>query len=798
MRRILGLLLLSSLFGCGDDDVPGVCTSSNDCASTEQCLDNMCVASIDAGAADVVSPDGNTPDSSADAGPPEGFGDRCGEAAPCPSGLRCVEGTCHLDCGASPHCGTPELCCADGEACGAAGCAPPGDVCDPTPQCGGLESAEACPDGSYCDALVSRCLPSPDDAACTIPPSESTFEPELVWEWQGSSEYPSYRGVLVTPIVADVNHDGASDVLVIAYEDAPAAFGGSIPGFGILCALSGAGDCEGGSREIFCTDPADTTHLLNSWGHLAVADLDATDGVNELTIIAGLHNGASGGEGLVAYSETGEFLWEAQTPAGARSDVFMYGGAVTIADLNGDGRAEIIVGGSVFDPDGNQVWNSATRHAGNAGFGPISVAINLDAMPGDLEVVTGNTAYEADGTLRWSASAIIGDGYAAVADFNGDDSPEIVVVSAGSVAVLAADGTAFAPTLALNTLRVEGAAVSGRGGAPTISDIDGDGRPEIGLATANAYVTLRVTAEALIEAAWVVPVNDASSNITASAMFDFDGNGITEVVYQDTCRTRVFSGIDGAILFEVPNSSGTASNYPTVADLNGDGRAEFILVADSYYARAFPGSALGCPAGTPLIDGVRVFRDANDSWQSTRAIWNQHSYHVTNVCDGADAACSDEENQHGAIPRRETNSWDARLGGYRVNTRFGADDQPAPDLVPLSVAADLSTCPAGLTIRVDVANRGARSVSAGTPVSFYEGDPDGENTLLGTVELTRALAPGGVERVELRIERDFDEAGSIDVFVIVNNDGMGPGRDRECLSENNTSAVLSAQCVGLL
>lgn len=242
------------------------------------------------------------------------------------------------------------------------------------------------------------------------------------------------------------------------------------------------------------------------------------------------------------------------------------------------------------------------------------------------------------------------------------------------------------------------------------------GGPEIGLATANAYVTLRVTP--------------------------------AEVVYQDTCRTRVFSGIDGAILFEVPNSSGTASNYPTVDDLNGDGRAEFILVADSYYARAFPGSALGCPAGTPLIDGVRVFRDANDSWQSTRTIWNQHSYHVTNVCDGADA--------------------------------------------------DLSTCPAGLTIRVDVANRGARSVSAGTPVSFYEGDPDGENTLLGTVELMRALAPGGVERVELRIERDFDEAGSIDVFVIVSNDGMGPGRDRECLSDNNTSAVLSAQCVGLL
>ncbi|MFT5358874.1 MAG: hypothetical protein ACI9KE_006115, partial [Polyangiales bacterium] len=165
---------------------------------------------------------------------------------------------------------------------------------------------------------------------------------------------------------------------------------------------------------------------------------------------------------------------------------------------------------------------------------------------------------------------------------------------------------------------------------------------------------------------------------------------------------------------------------------------------------------------------------------------------------GTDAACVDGENQHGAIPRRETNSWDPRLGGYRVNTRFGAEDQPAPDLVPLSLAADLSDCPAALTIRVDVANRGARSVAAGTPVSFYEGDPDGEATLLGTVALMRPLAPGGVERVELRVTRDFDESMPINVFAIVNDDGMGPGRDRECDTDNNRSPVLSTQCLGLL
>ncbi len=51
--------------------------------------------------------------------------------------------------------------------------------------------------------------------------------------------------------------------------------------------------------------------------------------------------------------------------------------------------------------------------------------------------------------------------------------------------------------------------------------------------------------------------------------------------YPYTCKARVFDGKTGTVRFSIDNDSGTATNYPTIADLKGDGRAEFILVIDS-------------------------------------------------------------------------------------------------------------------------------------------------------------------------------------------------------------------------
>ena len=70
----------------------------------------------------------------------------------------------------------------------------------------------------------------------------------------------------------------------------------------------------------------------------------------------------------------------------------------------------------------------------------------------------------------------------------------------------------------------------------------------------------------------------------------------------------------------------------------------------------------------PCRHGIYVFGDANDSWVVTRPIWNQHAYHVTNV------------NDDGTIPAHEANSWQS-FNSYRQNVLTQATPQGRPGCV---------------------------------------------------------------------------------------------------------------------
>jgi hypothetical protein len=67
-------------------------------------------------------------------------------------------------------------------------------------------------------------------------------------------------------------------------------------------------------------------------------------------------------------------------------------------------------------------------------------------------------------------------------------------------------------------------------------------------------------------------------------------------------------------------AAGTGCEYPVVADINNDGMAEIVVTGllDQY---------LGYDVG---YGGVHVFGSPN-SWGSSRPVWNQYMYHVTNV-----------------------------------------------------------------------------------------------------------------------------------------------------------------------
>ncbi|MFO0000324.1 MAG: FG-GAP repeat domain-containing protein, partial [bacterium] len=158
------------------------------------------------------------------------------------------------------------------------------------------------------------------------------------------------------------------------------------------------------------------------------------------------------------------------------------------------------------------------------------------------------------------------------------------------------------------------------------ADVDNDGLPEIGLAVGSAYYVLETDGSIK----WQVQLEE-DSGITGSTVFDFDGDGSAEIAFRDNKHLFVFDGAKGDVLFKTPMSSITSYEYPVVADVDNDGNAEIITVADSFWAQTH--------------NGIYVIGDLNDTWVSTRKIWNQHSYHITNV------------NDDGTIPRQEANSW---------------------------------------------------------------------------------------------------------------------------------------------
>ena len=170
----------------------------------------------------------------------------------------------------------------------------------------------------------------------------------------------------------------------------------------------------------------------------------------------------------------------------------------------------------------------------------------------------------------------------------------------------------------------------------TIHDFDGDEDAEYAMSSASSYTVYEGDASIV----WSSPVSDASG-IAAGTAFDFLGDGMAEAMYADEYSMFIFDET-GGVLLETPRSSGTLSEYPVVADIDNDGSAEIVVVSN-YYMEASP--------------TVQVIRDVEDRWIQARRIWNQHTYHVTNV------------REDGTIPQFEHNNWEL-FNTFRTNIQI--------------------------------------------------------------------------------------------------------------------------------
>lgn len=557
--------------------------------------------------------------------------------------------------------------------------------------------------------------------SCAYRPGVGDFNPVLEWEWTGGTDNAGSRQVMMTPAVIDLDGNGVPDLVFSTYSNSEYETNGHLRAV--------RGDT---GEELFTVTAA--PYDVAGDGSVAVGDIDA-DGRPEIIAVH------ESGNSLIAFEDDGSFKW--RSPA-LPNDI-RWGGA-SLADLDADGVPEVIVGCAVLEHTGKLRWTAPAhaRGCGDNGVGPLSLVADLD-MDGSPEIVAGRMAYRADGKVYWTAKAP-NDGFNALGNFDDDPYPEVVLVSNGQVFLFEHDGK---PKWGPVTL--PGGKLKGGGGPPTVADVDGDGRPEIGVAGGRAYTIIETNGRIK----WTQTTQDFSSSRTGSSVFDFEGDGQAEVVYGDEERLRIYRGVDGLVLWWVPRTDGTTYDMPLVVDVDGDGNAEIVVVANNL---------LG--SGTP---GIRVYGDANDSWVPTRRIWNQHTYHVGNI------------NDDGSIPPVETPSW-LTHNTYRLNLPPAGKPFAAPDL---SASRLLSTELAGaVTLSARIGNGGAQVAGAGLPVSFYAGDPGAGGKLIGTVPLPRSLDPGAWD--DLSVVWRSAPVGVTEVYVVADDDGKGQGQANECDETNNT------------
>ncbi|SEU28813.1 choice-of-anchor A family protein [Stigmatella erecta] len=553
-----------------------------------------------------------------------------------------------------------------------------------------------------------------------IPPFTGNFDPELEWAWSGSLLMPSHDQVMMTPVVVEVNGDGIPDVVFNTFS------GAEYTKNGILRAISG----NDGHDLWAVTDPA---QRVNPGANIAAGDID-NDGLVEICTV-----GQNANE-LLCFENTGALKFRAVTSQTANY------GAPAFADLNGDGRTEILLAADVFDSQGKLLW---TR--GSASPFPFAADIDQD---GSQEVIIGGRVYFADGTLKCSGGAP--ESFSAVGNFDSDPRGEIVLVNAGVVSVMD-DNCAT-----LWSKPVPG----GGGGAPNVADFDNDGQPEIGVAGRAFYSVFETNGGVK----WSSPTQDFSSQVTGSSTFDFEGDGRSEVIYGDEVRLRIYDGATGAIRFNVPHASGTIYENPVIVDVDGDNNAEIVMPANNY---AFQGPT-----------GIRVFRDKRDGWVNTRRIWNQHAYSVTNV------------NEDGSIPAHPTTNWlTPGLNTFRSNSQGTGTTSPfaASDLVASEVTASCDSTTEQVTLSAHVRNQGDSAASAGLKVAFFRGNPAQGGTLLGVATIANVLPSQGSATATITLNPI--PGGLAEVFVAADNDGTGIGREQECREDNNTaSAQVSLAC----
>lgn len=243
---------------------------------------------------------------------------------------------------------------------------------------------------------------------------------------------------------------------------------------------------------------------------------------------------------------------------------------------------------------------------------------------------------------------------------------------------------------------------------------------------------------------WWSLVTEDYSGFTGSSVYDFNGDGLFEIVYRDEDNFRILyggaapfpPGVDAERnWFKIPCGSITSDEYPIVADVDNDGETEIAVTGYTFSGYNNPSS--------DYRGRLRVFESDAEPWVPCRNVWNQYNYFVVNVNDDLSIPAQ-QQLHHLELPA--AGSGNRPLNRY-LSQRPLLDENfqpflPVPDA--LASVTEIVCADDKLYVQLQICNDGSHPLKNGTPVAFYTSDPTTTGApLLGNVQFTDAKVEPG-------------------------------------------------------
>jgi hypothetical protein len=300
-------------------------------------------------------------------------------------------------------------------------------------------------------------------------------------------------------------------------------------------------------------------------------------------------------------------------------------GPVAAGDLNGDGKFDLVEpffscpshcpgdSAAVLLGNGDGTFQPAVNYFLGGGSNPVAVALGDFNHDGFLDMVAANRFSNVvgvqlgngNGTFQTALTYMVSGGPQAldVADFNGDGNSDLAVATSddNAVSILLGNGNGTFQPAIIHTFSANPEAVKA-------GDFDGDGKVDLAVATACTSINQCTDGSVIVlpgegDGMFGTPAVYVQGATPGSvAVGDLNKDGKLDLVATIPCADFMCStGTINVLLgkgdgaFQTPLSQVVASGVmaPALADLNGDGTLDLMVLAGISFAGLLPGNGDG-------------------------------------------------------------------------------------------------------------------------------------------------------------------------------------------------------------